>query len=408
MSYKGHEYFAEFDGNQSVDNGKLGRKLAKGGGGGGSQTSTSYSTNLPSYAKPYYTELMKQTGMQVYNTVDPSMVGQINPNTGKAYTDKDIGRVTGVKEYTPYEGERVADFTEEQKRIQGEVAGMTRPEQFDAATAGLGTGQAMGFGAAAQGLDQAFAYDPTKTTAERVNSQTFGSDAASMYMNPYQQNVTDTALREARRQADILKNRGMAGSISRGTFGGARQALLQGEQERGVQQNLSDIQYRGMADAYSNAQKMFEADQARRQAAEIANQGAGLKASELTQQGQQFAAGLGKDIGLAGLNIGTDASKAMGALGATIQDADINRLKAQAASAGEIRTAEQQKLDQEYQAWQEAQNYQKNQLEYLSNILRGNAGALGSTQVQYTPAPSLASQVGGLGLAGLGLYNAMK
>jgi hypothetical protein len=30
---------------------------------------------------------------------------------------------------------------------------------------------------------------------------------------------------------------------------------------------------------------------------------------------------------------------------------------------------------------------------------------LGSTQVQYAPAPSLASQIGGLGLAGLGLYN---
>jgi hypothetical protein len=407
MSYKGHEYFAEFDGNQSVDNGKLGRKLAK-GGGGGSQTSTSYSTNLPAYAKPYYNELMKQTGKAVYNTVDASMVGQINPTTGVAYTDKDIGKVTGVKEYTPYEGDRVADFTDEQKRIQNEVSGMTRPEQFDAATAGLATGQSMGFGAADQGFNRAFAYDPTTTTAERVNSQMFGAADADHYMNPYQQKVTDIALREARREADIMRNRNLAGAMSRGSFGGSRQALIQGQRDRATQQNLSDIQYKGMADAYSNAQKMFEADEARRQAAEIANQGAGLKASELTQQGQQFAAGLGKDIGIAGLNIGTDASKAMGALGATIQDADINRLKAQAASAGEIRTAEQQKLDQEYQAWQEAQNYQKNQLEYLSNILRGNAGALGSTQVQYTPAPSLASQVGGLGLAGLGLYNAMK
>jgi hypothetical protein len=29
---------------------------SKGGGGGGPQTSTSYSTNLPEYAKPYYEE----------------------------------------------------------------------------------------------------------------------------------------------------------------------------------------------------------------------------------------------------------------------------------------------------------------------------------------------------------------
>ena len=49
----------------------------------------------------------------------------------------------------------------------------------------------------------------------------------------------------------------------------------------------------------------------------------------------------------------------------------------------------------------------KGMLEYQSNILRGTAGALGSTQTQYAPAPSMASQIGGLGLAGLGLYNMM-
>ena len=36
--------------------------------GGGSTTQTSYSTNLPEYAKPYYEELMKQSAKQVYAT----------------------------------------------------------------------------------------------------------------------------------------------------------------------------------------------------------------------------------------------------------------------------------------------------------------------------------------------------
>jgi hypothetical protein len=52
-------------------------------------------------------------------------------------------------------------------------------------------------------------------------------------------------------------------------------------------------------------------------------------------------------------------------------------------------------------------NYEKQQLQFYSDILRGNAGALGSTAVQYAPAPSMASQVGGLGLAGLGLAKAL-
>ena len=35
-----HDYFPELDGNQSIDNGKMGRKLFKGGGGGGSSQTT--------------------------------------------------------------------------------------------------------------------------------------------------------------------------------------------------------------------------------------------------------------------------------------------------------------------------------------------------------------------------------
>ena len=35
-----HDYFPELDGNQSIDNGKMGRKLFKGGGGGGSSSTT--------------------------------------------------------------------------------------------------------------------------------------------------------------------------------------------------------------------------------------------------------------------------------------------------------------------------------------------------------------------------------
>jgi len=74
---------------------------SKGGGGGGNTTQTSYSTNLPEYAKPFYEELLKQTGKQVYTT-DAS------------------GAVTGVKEYTPYTGERVAGFTPEQAKVQSQ------------------------------------------------------------------------------------------------------------------------------------------------------------------------------------------------------------------------------------------------------------------------------------------------
>jgi hypothetical protein len=143
------------------------------GGGGGPQTSTSYSTNLPEYARPYYEELLKQSGKQIYTT-DPK------------------GNVTGVKEFTPYTGERIAGFTPEQQAVQAQTAGLTQPGQFAGATTGLGAGTTMGLGAGMAGLGQAFGYNPTE-----ISGGMFTPGAASYYMNPYQQNVTDIALRQA-------------------------------------------------------------------------------------------------------------------------------------------------------------------------------------------------------------------
>jgi hypothetical protein len=343
-----------------------------GGGGGGNQTSTSYSTNLPEYAKPYYEELLKQTGKQIYTT------------------DSD-GVVTGVKEMPTYTGARIAGFTPEQLKVQTDVAGMTRPGGFGAATSGLSTAQSMGLGAGAAGLGQAFGYTPTTTYGG-----TFTPGAAAAYMSPYQSNVTDIAVREAERQRDLAKSAGALGSIGRGTFGGARQALLQAEQGRGAAQSIADIRAKGQESAYTNAQAQFQADQARR-----------LQAEQLNQQAQQYQAGLGKDIGLAGLTTGIDASAKQAATAVAQQTADLERLKAQASTGAEKQAYEQKINDLKYQTFMDQQNYQKQQLEYLSNILRGNAAALGSTQVQYTPQPSTVSQIGGLGLAGLGLAKAL-
>jgi hypothetical protein len=247
----------------------------------------------------------------------------------------------------------------------------------------------LGYGTAGLGLGQAFGYTPTA-----VSGGTFDPYAAAYYSSPYQTAVTDVEVREAEKQRDLAKSAGALGAIGRGTFGGARQALLQAEQGRGAAQNIADIRAKGAQTGYESAQQQFERDQARR-----------MKAAELGQQGQQYAAGLGKELGVAGLQTGLEAAGKTGALAATEQTANLERLKAQAASAGEKQALQQEIDNLKYQTFQEQKNYQKQQLDYLSQILRGNAAALGTTQTQYAPAPSLASQLGGVGLAGLGLYN---
>jgi len=313
---------------------------------------------------------------------------------------------SGVKQFQPYTGQRVAPFSAEQQAVQTEVAGMTTPGQFQTAAGTLGTvGQQAGT-AAQQGLTRALAYQPGTITPQQIQTGQFTQPGiAQSYMDPYTQAVVDVQKREAQRLADIQKSQAAMGSIGRGTFGGGREALMTAERDRATQDLLNKIQAEGGSRAFQQAQQTFQADQARQLQAAQANQAAQMQAAQLGQQAQQFGAGLGKDVGLAGLGTGLETAKATGQLGATEQMANLERLKAQAASGAEKQALQQEIDNLAYQQFREEQDFQRGLLEYQSNILRGTAGALGSTQVAYAPAPTLASQLGGLGLAGLGLYN---
>jgi len=82
----------------------------KGGGSPAPQESKSYSSDLPEYAQPFYEELMKQSGKEIYNT-DSS------------------GKVTGVKGAPVYGGERLEGFNVDQTNVQAGIRGMdARPE----------------------------------------------------------------------------------------------------------------------------------------------------------------------------------------------------------------------------------------------------------------------------------------
>jgi hypothetical protein len=363
----------------------------KGGGGGAPPTETkSYSSDLPEYAQPFYEELMKQTGKEVYET-DAS------------------GKVTGVKANPRYAGDRLAGFTADQTGVQAGIRGLSARPEFEEAITSTDTLLGYGTEAARTGLTGAGAYTPgSLATLGRTTPGTFDETAAATYMSPYGTNVTDMAKAEARRDAAIAKaGRGM-GSIGRGTFGGGRQALMEGEADRNLQTQLAKIGYQGDKDAYENAQQQFERDRAAGMSAEESTLRAEMDRRARMQQGEQYGVGLQKDLGLAGMQYGLQGAGQKAGMSRDEQKSQLELLQAQAASG-----AEQQALQQEidnlgYQQFMEDQDYAKKQLEFQSNILRGTAGALGSTQTQYTPAPSLASQITGMGVAGLGLYNALK
>lgn len=358
--------------------GKSVKLYGKGGGAPAPSNQTVTQTNLPEYARPYFENLLNRTQAQSY------------------------------QEYQPYGAARVAGFTPEQQGIQQEYAGMQTPGQFGQATSGLQATGGLGMGAAAMGLGQALNYQPSAYRPRNVGTQMFGQGAADYYTNPFQQNVTNIALREAQQKGAMDKNALMSGAIGRGTFGGARNALLQAEQNRGLNQQLGDIQMQGSQQGYLNAQQQFQADQARQLQAALANQQAGLAANQQNVQGQQYAAGLGQQLFGTGLSGAQQAATGLGALGAQQQASDLARLGAQQASAAQGQALTQTQLDTAYQDFLRQRDYPQEQLGFYSNILRGLPVQLASTTQSYQAPASIGAQIGGLGLAGLGLANALK
>jgi len=360
-----------------------------GGGSGGGGTTKSTTTNLPEYAQPFYEELLKQTGKQTYTT-------------------DDAGNVTGVKEYTPYTGERVVGFNPQQQAVQQGIAGLQNPSQFATANHVLGDVTAMGTSAAAQGLTGALGYNPGAVESLSMQAPgTFDATTRDQYMSPFSDAVTERAIAEARRQGDITANKFAMQSIGKGTFGGGREALMTGEADARTNALIADLRAKGQQDAFLNAQQQFERDRTAGMRADEQTLAAERERRQLQQSGDQFGAGLQKDLGLTGLGTTLQSAQATEGLGRAEQVANLERLKAQSASANEQQALDQEIANIKYQQFREQEDYQRKLLEYQSNILRGNAGALGGTEVQYAPAPSLASQLTGTGVAGLGLYRAM-
>ena len=365
-----------------------------GGKGGGSSSTTStgttYTSNVPQWMKPYQIEGIKQAGREIFQT-------------------DSTGKVIGVQGYNPYTGDRIAGFSPDELAAQQETRNMMTPEGFAQGTAGLTAGQQASLYGTAGGLQQALGYQ-AGPMEQMGMSQTpiFGQNIAQYYMSPYQQAVTDSAIRKAQDEAERQRSNFALGSIGRGTFGGAREGLMQAAYAGQVGANIGDIQSRGAQEAYLNAQQQFERDRAAGMSAEEKTLSAEMQRRQMEEQARQFEAGLGKDIFSTGLSGLLDSSKGLGAMAATQQEADLARLSAQSLSGSQQRELEQKALDLQYQQAMEARDWNKSQLEWYNSLIQGNTGAGSSTSTSTQPAPSTSSQIAGLGIGALGLYKALS
>jgi len=324
--------------------------MGKGGGSSAPTQQTVTQTNLPDYARPYFENIMNRAQAESY------------------------------RPYTPYQGQRIQGFEPMQTQAQQEVGAMKDPSQFYNASN-------IAYDAATRSMQAGQNFQPGQ-----FGPETFTSGIAEQYMSPYMQNVVDVQKREALRDAQTAQLGQNLGAARQGTYGGARQALLTGERERGLRTQLGDIQAAGSEKAFGQAQQQFERDRA-----------AKTQAQQMGEQSRQF----GANLGLQGLQQGLAGAQTLGGLGTAQQESQLRRLQAQAAAGAEQRQLKQQQLDTAYADFLRQRDYPMEQLGYYSNLMRGIPVGLSSTQTTYAAPPSAASQLTGAGLSALGLSRLM-
>lgn len=378
------------------------------------QQVTQTTSNLPEYARPYFENVVNRAQAESYQKYIPY-----------GYTQNEAGQVVRATDASgqPVNAQRIAGFTPAQEQVQRNILGMGSPNQF-------GAGSSLAYQAGLGALGQQ--YNPNQFSAQQVQApqleryglqgpQMFGGEQAQQYMSPYISNVLDIQRREAIRNAQQGQLAQNLGAARQGTYGGSRQLLAGLERERNLGQQLGDIQARGLQSAFENAQAQFERDRAAGMTtgqqnlqallqtqqlgaqtglqAALANQQQALEAQRLGEVSRQF----GAQQGLAGLQAAGQMGQTLGNLGQYQQQANLQRLQAQAAAAAEQRSLQQQYLDQAYADFLRQRDYPMERLGQFSNILRGLPVGLSTTQTAYATPPSMASQVLGTGLGALGV-----
>lgn len=327
--------------------------------------------------------------------------------------------------FARYDRDRLEGFTDQQKKLQGEVAGMQTPGQFGQAT-NL-TNQA---GLAALNAGR---YDPSQFNMQTVNApnlnmyqmgaaQQFGNEQAQQYMSPYFQNVLDVQKRKAQEDAQKSQLMQNLGAGRQGTYGGSRQLLAGLTRERDLGRQMGDIQATGQQAAFENAQQQFERDRTagynvnsanlnaalgiqslgagQTMQAALANQQYDLEAQRLGEQSRQF----GASQGLAGAQAAGQMGQTLANIGSAQQQADAQRLGLQQSTAAQQQAFNQQMRDLDYGDFMREADNPYVQLQRYMGLLSGVPQATTTTQTSSAPSPSIGQQLLGAGVTAAGLY----
>ena len=320
----------------------------------------------------------------------------------------------GLGAYQPYLGTGVAQLGAAQTGLAGAAAPLTTAQ---AGITGVASPTAM---AAAPYITGAYAPISEAQTMAQQAAVAPTQAGLAQYMDPYQADVTQSALAEMTRQADMARNRLGAEAVGAGAYGGARMGVQGAELER----NLADVQsQRIFQDLQTNYRQALGAYQTQQQA--------GLGAAQGLDQLGQAQAGLGAGLG----QLGATQANVYGQLGA-LSGEQARQAGIQAQIGGQqlgIAPLAQQLTQQDYaplfsmgdvyqqQAQRELEAQRQSQLEaqgepyqrlgFISDVLAKTPSAYTTVGLSSAPSPSPIAQALGSGLgvmAAFGGYGSLK
>jgi hypothetical protein len=268
----------------------------------------------------------------------------------------------------------------QQQQIPGQQIAGFNPTQTGAMNlASQGIGAYQPYLDAAQAAQTA-ALGTAGAGTQALSSMQFDPSQVQQYMNPYQQNVTQDALKEMDRQGAMAQNQLAGQAVGAGAFGGSRFGIQQAEQAR----NLQDIKSRRIFEDMSrNYQQAVGAMQA-------AN-------TQRTQQAQGFA-----NLG----NVASGIGQRTGALGQAQQGAQAGDVQQLMGIGGMQQQLQQQGLNTGYQNQLNSMMEPYRRLSFGQQMLQGLAPMGGTTQQTVAPMPTTNPYVQAAGTMGT-LYSGL-
>ena len=370
---------------------------SSGGGSSGPTTQNVTTSNIAPWAQGGVSSLIQSAMQNVYPNQTTNPDGSINLGNQAGYTPFNYNTAlnqpgSAQNQALSAAQSTTAGFSPLQQQAQQSAYNLQVPGQYNQASnmagaAGIGalgtTGQAGMYGQYGAGLGQQGANIGSSLAQQSQDPNTLQN-----YMNPYLQNTLAPALALQNQQFGQLGAQQQAQATQAGAFGGGREAVMAGLNQQN--QMLAQNQLVGNAynQAYNTAQgQMNTANQAALAGNAQAMQGAGLGLQGVGAQQAGYGQAGQAGATLAGIG-GQQLAAQQGVIGT------------QAAQGATQQQQNQNILNQAMTNYNTSQTMPMTQLAQLESLYTGAPQNI--TTTGYAAAPSVVSQVAGLGTAGVG------